>query len=574
MKKIMSFIVLSLVLILISCQTLGDSPGEDTIIFEVADDIEYVIGEERPIYLEYVTAKDINNITFIHFVTYDDSLVNYEVEGEYQVTFELDYEDYHKAITVDVRVVSTSTTVNLDLNIFYINDFHGAVLNNEEQIGLSRIGNLIMDEKNNNPDTTLFLAGGDILQGQLISNWYDGASTIELLNDMELDAFVAGNHEFDWGVDVLTQYFNGQNQLQANFPLLGANVYERSSNKLVDGFEPYTIIEKSGVKVAVIGTVGFGLESSIAYARIKDYKFIDPVERVMYYAHKARIEDDADIVIAINHADDDGFNNSIANLKGDYKVDAIFNGHTHRYYTRTINNVPVMQSGANGSHVGHVTLNYDSKQGVYNFTQANLTQFTEERLNVEQSSIKFKIDNFYNEISGLYDPIMISGENIERSSLSNYIGKLMQSKFGADVGLHNTGGTRDSISNGESLSYAKLHAISPFDNTVVLIDVTGEELLDAIGGENAYFRTGLSMNDIQMQSTYKLALNDYIFGSKWFLRDKPAVFTGVTVLDLFVETVENQSSVYETWTSTLPIMFNQNVSLFAHLITYSSQIHI
>ncbi|NWH11408.1 5'-nucleotidase C-terminal domain-containing protein [Acholeplasma laidlawii] len=193
---------------------------------------------------------------------------------------------------------------------------------------------------------------------------------------------------------------------------------------------------------------------------------------------------------------------------------------------------------------------------------------------MEQSSIKFKIDNFYNEISGLYDPIMISGENIERSSLSNYIGKLMQSKFGADVGLHNTGGTRDSISNGESLSYAKLHAISPFDNTVVLIDVTGEELWDAIGGENAYFRTGLSMNDIQMQSTYKLALNDYIFGSKWFLRDKPAVFTGVTVLDLFVETVENQSSVYETWTSTLPIMFNQNVSLFAHLITYSSQIHI
>ena len=40
---------------------------------------------------------------------------------------------------------------------------------------------------------------------------------------------------------------------------------KKSSNEMVDGFEPYTIIEKSGVKVAVIGTVGFGLESSIAY---------------------------------------------------------------------------------------------------------------------------------------------------------------------------------------------------------------------------------------------------------------------------------------------------------------------
>ena len=245
-------------------------------------------------------------------------------------------------------------------------------------------------KKTKNPDTTLFITGGDILQGQLISNWYDGASTIELLNDLSLDAFVVGNHEFDWGIDVVTQYFDGSHSLQANFPLLGANVYEKSTNKLAPTFKPYTLIEKSGLKIAIIGTIGTGLESSIAYARIKDHKFIDPIERTSYFAQQARTQDGADIVLAINHGDDDWYNTSVANFTGDAKVDAIFNGHTHRYYTKDINNTPIIQSGANGSHVGHVTLNYSTIQGVYSYNHKNLNEAAEPRLRSEYASISQK----------------------------------------------------------------------------------------------------------------------------------------------------------------------------------------
>src|SRR5690606_22609607 len=105
-------------------------------------------------------------------------------------------------ISSQVIVTSNIVPQNVSFNIYYINDFHGAILNADGQMGFARIGNLIIDEKSKHKDTTLFITGGDILQGQLISNWYNGASTIELLNDMELDAFVVGNHEFDWGIDV------------------------------------------------------------------------------------------------------------------------------------------------------------------------------------------------------------------------------------------------------------------------------------------------------------------------------------------------------------------------------------
>jgi 2',3'-cyclic-nucleotide 2'-phosphodiesterase (5'-nucleotidase family) len=547
---------------------------EPTVIFEVVSSFEFVIGGDTPSYMAGVTAKLSNETSLIDDVVYDDSLVNYEVTGVYTVSFSLESYTNITPITAQVFVRSNAVPTNVSFNIYYLNDLHGAILNINQQIGLANIGNLIMDEKEKNSETTLFLTGGDILQGQLISNWYDGASTMELLNDMQLDAFVVGNHEFDWGIDVVTQYFDGTNMLQANFPLLGANVYEKATNNLAPVFEPYTIIEKSGIKIAVIGTMGYGLESSIAYARVKDYEFKDPVALTGFYAEKARIEDGADIVIAINHADDDYYNNSVANFTGNKRVDAIFNGHTHRAYTRTTNNKPIMQSGGNGSHVGHLRLDYSSTQGITGFSMRNLNQQNEVRLNFSNEMLSEKIDIYYNEIAGLYEPIMESGVNADRNSLAVYIGRLMQEKYGADVGLHNSGGTRDSISYLEGLSYAKLHAISPFDNSVVLVDVSGQELINAIGNETAHFRAGLSYNTINPNETYTLALNDYIFGARSFLRNKPADFTGVTVLDLFVESITNQSEVYSYWDMTLPLMFNQNVSLFTHLYTNYPQITI
>lgn len=548
--------------------------AEITVIFEVVESYEYTIGEDTPAYIEGVVAKYSDQRSLLEHVTYDDSLVNYEVIGTYPIYFSLNIDVELLPIESQVLVKEVVVPFNVNFNIYYMNDFHGAILSGDNQMGLARIGNLIMDEKTKNDETTLFITGGDILQGQLISNWYDGASTIELLNDMDLDAFVVGNHELDWGMDVLTQYFDGSSNLQASFPLLGANVYDKSTNDLTAGFEPYTIIEKSGVKIAIIGTMGYGLESSIAYARVKDYEFIDPVERTRYFAEQARVVDGADIVIAVNHGDHDYYNNEVANFTGNQRVDAIFNGHTHRSYTRSINNKPVIQSGGNGSHVGHVTIHYSSNSGVYGVSARNLNSDNEPRLDVAHTGLQTKIEGFYNEIASLYEPIMVSEYAVQRSTLTTYIGQLMQTKYNADVGLHNGGGTRADIAYLEGLSYAKLHAISPFDNSVVLVDVTGQELLDAIGSEDAYFRPGLSRSNINLSSMYKLALNDYIFGSKAFLRNKPAEFTGFTVLDLFVESVTNQSEVYEMWDTSLPLMFNQEVSIFSHLFTYSTQIYI
>lgn len=90
------------------------------------------------------------------------------------------------------------------LQIFYLNDLHGSILENSSdlgshEIGLTKIANFINQKRKENSNS-IFIAGGDMLQGSALSNYYQGESTLNLLEMMGLDVFVVGNHEFDWGL--------------------------------------------------------------------------------------------------------------------------------------------------------------------------------------------------------------------------------------------------------------------------------------------------------------------------------------------------------------------------------------
>ncbi|MFA6801296.1 MAG: metallophosphoesterase [Acholeplasmataceae bacterium] len=213
------------------------------------------------------------------------------------------------------------------LDIYYINDLHGAILENDDQMGLANIGNLVLSKKAENPNETLFLSGGDILQGNVLSNYFYGASTIDILNDMQLDAFVLGNHEFDWGLDVITQYFieDSESDVKANFPLLGANVFYAGTTERPEGVDAYTIIDKGDMKIGIIGVVGTDIESSIATSKIQPYYFDDATYWTTYYAEYLRTVENVDMVIAINHDSDDSYNQEISELENDSFVDVIFN---------------------------------------------------------------------------------------------------------------------------------------------------------------------------------------------------------------------------------------------------------
>lgn len=133
----------------------------------------------------------------------------------------------------------TAQAVQSVIRILYVNDFHGFAepykpYGSDEMLGgisfLAAEAERLRKEK-----PTLLLAAGDMIQGANWANMFLGESVIELMNEMRFDAMVLGNHEFDFGPDVLRKRIS-----EAGFPVLGANV------EGLDIVTPYTIREIDG----------------------------------------------------------------------------------------------------------------------------------------------------------------------------------------------------------------------------------------------------------------------------------------------------------------------------------------
>ena len=200
----------------------------------------YIVVNVNPFVVEYETYY---SVTFIvnggnsiptQFILEGETLVElptpvregYEFVGWYKDSDFEELFDIKDIIESDLKLyakwefIVVETPDPTTLNIYYLNDLHGRILPDGSSMGIANIANLILDAKDQDPEHTIFLAGGDMLQGHVISNYYTGASVIDILNHMDLDAYVVGNHEFDWGIDQVLQYFDGTNELQAQYPFL------------------------------------------------------------------------------------------------------------------------------------------------------------------------------------------------------------------------------------------------------------------------------------------------------------------------------------------------------------------
>ena len=431
------------------------------------------------------------------------------------------------------------------LDIYYLNDFHGAILEDSpDEMGFANIANFLITQKEANPNNTIILAGGDMLQGSALSNYYDGLSTIELMNEMSFDAFTVGNHEFDWGIDVVTNYFDGNDDNgEANFPLLGANVFYKDTTTIPEHIDPYVIIERGDLKIGIIGTIGYGLEYSIATSKIEDYEFASPVQIIKDITFDLRTNQDVDIVLVASHDTGATLNSQIALGEGDYKIDAIFNGHSHSAYAATNLGIPVVQSGSNGEYVGHVRLEFTSNLLV-NHSAENIGFYDNESLR-SPNDIVAEIIAFYQlETDELFNtPLITTGEYLSQTDLSNWIARMMRISTGADIGFQNSGGTRTSVRDDEVLTLAVLYQIWPFDNVVKTVYLTGAQIKTQMN----YLLYDTEITNFDNDTLYKVATNDYTFDktSNPFIDGIDPFNTGIVLRDLAESELIKQGLVYD-----------------------------
>ncbi len=385
-----------------------------------------------------------------------------------------------------VRVQATDT---VRLAFVATNDIHGGLLpttpswaRGDTIGGAAVLAGYIGEIRSRFPGATVWLDGGDVMQGTLISNLTNGRSTVEVLGAMGLDAAAIGNHEFDWGVDTMAARIE-----DAPFPWLSANIFEKATGERPAWARPYAWIERAGLRIAVIGasTVETPFTTMPAYA--EPYEFHDIADVVNELAPRLKAEG-ADLVVLTTHA------GAIADSTGTYHgeivdaarritapLDLIVSGHTHSFVETVENGIPIVQSRANTTAVGLVTLSYDRGAGrVVDHSIRVTTTWADST--TPDPGITALVERYRADVRAVAErPIATLATTIGRGNrgdewvMGNLIADAQRWATGAQIAVMNPGGVRAEIAAGP-VSYAEVFAVQPFQNVLVRMELAGREV--------------------------------------------------------------------------------------------------
>src|SRR5215831_8935166 len=260
------------------------------------------------------------------------------------------------------------------ISILHTTDLHGHILPTSDYDGIADRGGLarcitqVRRWRRQNPNSIL-IDVGDVYQGTEVSFRNKGELIIDLFNHLKYDAWVIGNHEFDWGMEPFS------NALQNSaMPVLGANTTldgkpTGSSSDLQHPFakvQPFIIKEIERMKVAIIGITTPGMSFWLPRQFTVGIDFQYPVESVRRAIAKAKAEG-ADAIVLTGHmglkprTGGDDFANTVMALTSEFPDVAVFiAGHTHQAIpSRLTNRVLFTQADHFGIHIGRVDLLFD-----------------------------------------------------------------------------------------------------------------------------------------------------------------------------------------------------------------------
>lgn len=469
-----------------------------------------------------------------------------------------------KQYNVVIKKIDASNLKEVTLTFYALNDFHGAVIDDDG--GLSVIGNYLIEERTKYPDSTIILSSGDMFQGSAISNMSRGKVLVESMNEIGFASMTVGNHEFDWGTDVIKEYHDKTGTIKPDFPILGANITLKTTGEAVDWADPYTVIERSGLKIGIIGVIGSTLESSISPTIVAPFEFTDSVEAIKKYTKELRTEKNCDIVVVSAHDNTLGLNQSIADLTGQYQVDAIFNGHTHSTYageTMGIDNtlLPYVQSGSAGSNIGKIELKYnrETKQ-LIEASAENISVTT--KLSNKNEKIEEIIAKYNKEVAIISEEVLgVSGGTVDQPTGAQWAVNALKRGINCEIAFINNGGIRGNafpIQKNQNITVGKVWEIMPFDNEVKLCTMRVDDIIilmntsSILHSDNVKVKNNklyLNGEEVNSEETFVVGAVDYIFDNdKYpFLSSENKINTGTLFRDVLINDIKESCKDGKTW---------------------------
>lgn len=411
-----------------------------------------------------------------------------------------------------------------DLVLLYTTDVHGACLpfdfkrNQPARTSLANVCTYVNKQRSENPDAVMLFDTGDYLQGQPSIYYYNFIDTLSdhivprVYNFMQYDAVGVGNHDIEPGEPVYYDRLPAQFQM----PVLCANAIDQRTGKPM--FQPYTVIERQGVKVAVLGMITPHIHAWLPKSLWPNLEFEDMVECAKKWVPIIQEKENPDLLVGLFHAGGDyttdgndldtPFNENGA-VPAAIKVpgfDIVLCGHDHQPREFKVANVAgdsvlILDAQTQAAKVGRVDISLHLENGKYSkkltSSLVDMNGYTPDALFCETfqsviDSVNSYVDAPLGELTApLYGEPSLYGP----SEFQDFIHDAQLWATGADISFAAVLAPHDVIPSGP-ITMRQLFTLYKYENQLFKLSMTGQNVKDYLEfGFNNQYNTMTSIND-------------------------------------------------------------------------------
>lgn len=405
------------------------------------------------------------------------------------------------------ETAKAAATSDVTIQVLATSDVHGKflpydyALNAESASGsLAQISTVVNGLRKENSNTVL-IDVGDSIQGNSAELFLEDKvhPMVAGMNLMNYDVWVAGNHEFNYGIPTLQKIMK-----QQKAKVLFGNVYDKKGKNIAD---PYTIIEKDGVKIGIIGMVTPNITRWDA-ENLKNYKVTDPVEETKKAI--AEIKDKVDVIIAAEHMSEsneyDVADSGVEDLtKACPEIDLVIAAHEHKGVEGVEHNgVLTVENKSDGQTVAQVNITLSKKSdGTYDIKNKESKLISVSTYDADEALIKGlatyndKAIKDANQVIGklkggnLVDADQIAGipqSQIAESAMINLINEVQMYYTDAEVSAAAAFNTAANMYEG-NIRKCDTALIYKYTNTLYKMQMTGAQLKKFMEWSASYYNT-------------------------------------------------------------------------------------
>ena len=353
--------------------------------------------------------------------------------------------------------------------------------------GMAKLSTVVQQQRAKG-EHVLFVHAGDTFSPSLLSGFTKGKQMVEIFNAMGLDYMVLGNHEWDFGNEVLHERI-----WEANFPIITSNVLDEDG-LAIDGTSNTAMVTVGPFRVGILGIV---TPNTKVVSSPGDMEFLPSVETTKKFAKQLRSQG-ANLVVALAHLD------YLEDLEvlNDSGVDVLLSGHDHYKITWDNKRSVWMESGEDAENVAVMDITMESyeKGGRQRFRWEAAMRMMDTK-GVEGDPAIAKLVKGYEDFLSKELDVDIGQTHVDLDSrrksvremetvIGNVIADAMRESTGSDVGFTNGGGIRGKklYDAGAMLTRRDILTELPFGNVTVKLELSGQQIREAL--ENGVSQAG------------------------------------------------------------------------------------